>query len=188
MIQCEQLITSRRNQGGSSNPAKEDIKSRACGRYGVSPHIQSTVAKWEKSLEPDGLFIKFKQQITKFHWRFIYSIDVHNTNILILWVVYLVYSKYWEGMRWEFRGITGEGNGETWKGLRMDIQRYNGRGKMGLGKRKHALKLFCRHLFIFSSSAFGIAGIREEAAGLQRQWEENCCNSSSQDRSRIKVA
>jgi hypothetical protein len=60
--------------------------------------------------------------------HFVYSIDVHNTNILIVYVVYFVYSKYlgrdemgiqrfngrgktetWEGMRWTFRGIMGEG-------------------------------------------------------------------------------
>ena len=50
----------------------------------------------------------------------------------------------WEGMRWSFRGITGE------------------------GKREHTFHLFCRHLLLFSSSAFGIAGMWEEAAGLQR--------------------
>ncbi len=67
------------------------------------------------------------------------------------------------------RGKTGLGNAETgegtWEG--MDIQMYNGRGKTGLGKREHAFQLFCRHLLLFSSSTFGIAGIREEAAGLQ---------------------
>ena len=68
----------------------------------------------------------------------------------------------------------------------MGIQRYNGRGKTGkrylgrdemdiqrengareMGKREHALQLFCRHLLLFSSLAFGIAAMREEAAGLQ---------------------
>ena len=49
----------------------------------------------------------------------------------------------------------------------VGIQRYNGRGKTGLGKWEHAIQLFCRYLHLFSSSAFGIAGMREEAAGLQ---------------------
>jgi hypothetical protein len=49
----------------------------------------------------------------------------------------------------------------------MGIQRYNGRGKTGLGKwgngeREHGLQLFCRHLLLFSSSAFGIAGMRKK--------------------------
>jgi hypothetical protein len=58
-----------------------------------------------------------------------------------------------------------------------EIQRYNGRGKTGLGKgwpfrgktglwKREQLSLFWLHL-LFSSSAFGIAGMREEAAGLQ---------------------
>ena len=42
-----------------------------------------------------------------------------------------------------------------------------------MGKREHALQLFCRHLLLFSSSAFGIAGMREEAAGLQWHWDED---------------
>ena len=72
-------------------------------------------------------------------------------------------------MGWGFRGITGEG--KRGKGRRyfgrdeMDIQRENGAREMG--KREHALQLFCRNLLLFSSSAFGIAGMREEAAGLQ---------------------
>jgi hypothetical protein len=41
----------------------------------------------------------------------------------------------WEGIRWGFRGITGEGkrgNGRRYLGRdEMDIQRYNGRGKTG---------------------------------------------------------
>jgi hypothetical protein len=53
-------------------------------------------------------------------------------------------------MSWAFRGITGAG-----------------KGAREMGKREHALQLFCRHLLLFSSSAFGIAGMREEAAGLQ---------------------
>ena len=73
--------------------------------------------------------------------------------------------------RYNGRGKTGLGkwgNGRRYLGRdEMGIQRYNGRGKTGLGKREHALQLFCRHLLLFSSSAFGIAGIREEAAGLQ---------------------
>ena len=78
-----------------------------------------------------------------------------------------------EGKRWTFRGKTVLGkweNGRRYLGRdEMGIQRYNGRGKMGLGKREqeHALQLFCRHLLLFSSSAFGIAEMREEAAGLQ---------------------
>jgi hypothetical protein len=73
--------------------------------------------------------------------------------------------------RYNGRGKTGLGkweNGRRYLGRdEMGIQRYNGRGKTGLGKREHALQLFCRHLLLFSSSTFGIAGIREEAAGLQ---------------------
>ena len=42
----------------------------------------------------------------------------------------------------------------------MDIQRENGAREMG--KREHALQLFCRHLLLFSSSAFGIARMREK--------------------------
>ncbi len=93
--------------------------------------------------------------------------DVQNTNIFIL-CVYFVYFKFLGRdemgiQRYNGRGETGEG---TWEG--MDIQMYNGKGKTGLGKREqeHALQLFCRHLLLFSSSTFGIAGIREEAAGL----------------------
>jgi hypothetical protein len=41
----------------------------------------------------------------------------------------------------------------TWEGMRWGF-----RGKTGLGERDHALQLFCRHLLLFSSSAFGIAG------------------------------
>ena len=73
----------------------------------------------------------------------------------------------------------------------MDIQRENGvreNGAREMGKREHELQLFCRHLLLFSSSAFGIAGMREESAGLQRQWKEDSCNSNSQDRLHIKVA
>jgi len=55
----------------------------------------------------------------------------------------------WEGMSWAFRGITGVG-----------------KGAREMGKWKHALQVFGRHL-LFSSSALGIAGMREEAAGLQ---------------------
>jgi hypothetical protein len=71
-----------------------------------------------------------------------YKIKIFNC----ICVVYFVYSKYL-------------GRDE------MRIQRYNGAREMG--KREHALQLFGRHLLLFSSSAFGIAGMREEAAGLQ---------------------
>ena len=74
----------------------------------------------------------------------------------------------WEGMRWGFRGITGEGkrgNGRRYSGRdEMDIQRENGAREMG--KREHILQIFCRHLLLFSSTAFEIAGMREEAAGF----------------------
>jgi hypothetical protein len=76
--------------------------------------------------------------------------------------------------RYNGRGKTGLGkwgNGRRYLGRdEMGIQRYNGRGKMGLGKWGNGsmhFQLFCRHLLLFSSSAFGIAGMREEAAGLQ---------------------
>jgi hypothetical protein len=52
----------------------------------------------------------------------------------------------WEGMRWGFRGITGEGkrgNGRRYLGRdEMDIQEVYGRG--GMGKREHSLHRFCR--------------------------------------------
>ena len=67
----------------------------------------------------------------------------------------------------------------------MDIQRENGAREMG--KREHALQLFCRHLLLFSSSAFGIAGMWEEAAGLQRPSDEDSCNLSSKDRHASKL-
>ena len=91
-------------------------------------------------------------------------------------VVYFVYSKFLGRdemgiQRYNVRGKTGLGkwgNGRRYLGRdETGIQRYNGRGKTGLGKRDHALKLFCRHFLLFYSSTFGIAGIREEAAGLQ---------------------
>ena len=71
-------------------------------------------------------------------------------------------------MRGGLRGITGEGNvREMGKREKVLGKGWAFRGITGLGKREHALQLFCRHLLLFSSSAFGIAGIREEAAGLQ---------------------
>jgi hypothetical protein len=54
-----------------------------------------------------------------------------------------------------------------------------------MGNQEHALQLFCRHLRLFSSSALpalGIAGMLEEAAGLQRHSDEDSCNLSSKDR------
>ena len=66
MIKCEQLITSRKqfgDQGGSFNPATYEIKVDRVWRDSVSPLSTEARSQRKKSLEPDGLFIKFKQQI-----------------------------------------------------------------------------------------------------------------------------
>ena len=52
-------------------------------------------------LEPDGLFIEFKQQNSNFQWLCLF-IYVQNTNNFIAYVVYFVYSKYFG---WDKMGI-----------------------------------------------------------------------------------
>ena len=113
MIKCEQLITSRRQPRVVLQTMPSKILKVGRVEDMVSPPIfRSTVAKWEKSLEPDGLFIKFKQQITNFHWRFIYSMFIIQVFLLfyVLFISFILSS-------WDKR-----------------IQRYIGRGKTGLGK------------------------------------------------------
>ena len=85
--------------------------------------------------------------------------------------MYFVYFKYLGRdkmgvQRYNGRGKTGEG---TWEGMSWAFRGIKGTGKGAreMGKREHALQLFCRHLLLFSSSAFEIAGMWEEAAGLQ---------------------
>ena len=84
-----------------------------------------------KVLNRTVCLLNLSNKFNSYIGHFVYSIDVHNTNILIVYVVYFVYSKYlgrdemgiqrfngrgktetWEGMRWTFRGITGEGKRE----------------------------------------------------------------------------
>ena len=79
----------------------------------------------------------------------------------------------WEGIRWGIRGLRERENGETgegtWEGMRWTFRGITGEGKQAreMGKREHALQLFCRHLLLFSSSAFGIAGMRWTAVTLR---------------------
>jgi hypothetical protein len=86
--------------------------------------------------------LNLSNKLQNFTGHFVYSIDVQNTNLLIVYVLFILFIlSTWEGMRWGFRGITGEGkqgNGIRYSGRdEMDIQRENGAREMG--KREHAL-------------------------------------------------
>ena len=73
--------------------------------------------------------------------------------------------------RYNGRGKTGLGkweNGRRYLGREIGIQRYNGRGKTVLGKWGNGRMHFnFYNIFSFLLRRLALAGMREEAAGLQ---------------------
>ena len=108
----------------------------------LPPYSEARSQNERKVLNRTVCLLNLSNKLNIFIGHFVYSIDVHNTNILIVYVLFISFIlSTWEGMRWGFRGITGEGkrgNGRRYLGRdEMDIQRENGAREMG--KRKHAL-------------------------------------------------
>jgi hypothetical protein len=149
-------------------------KSTVCEEI-VSPRYLPKHGRNErKVLNRTVCLLNLSNKFNIFIGHFVYSIYFQNTNILIVYVLFISFiTSTWEGIRWGIRGLRERENGETgegtWEGMRWTFRGITGEGKQAreMGKREHTLQLFCRNLLLFSSSAFGIAGMREEAAGLQ---------------------
>jgi hypothetical protein len=88
-------------------------KSTVCEEI-VSPRYLPKHGRNErKVLNRTVCLLNLSNKFNSYIGHFVYSIDVHNTNILIVYVLFISFiTSTWEGIRWGSRGITGEGKRE----------------------------------------------------------------------------
>ena len=85
-------------------------KSTVCEEI-VSPRYLPKHGRNErKVLNRTVCLLNLSNKLKIFIGNFVYSIDVHNTNILIVYVLFISFIlSIWERMRWRFRSIMREG-------------------------------------------------------------------------------
>ena len=107
-------------------------KSTVCEEI-VSPRYLPKHGRNErKVLNRTVCLLNLSNKLQNFTGHFVYSIDVQNTNLLIVYVLFILFIlSTWEGMRWRFRGITGKGK-QGWGNGRRNL----GRDEMGKGRRR----------------------------------------------------